>query len=108
MPDATHPVGRLLFNVLVMVAELTVIWTTSPASAPGRGWPSTGPRAACAVSSPSSPRSRKAHLVALYRAGQHTVGELEELFSITRSTVYRAVRRDQARNDPAASATTAA
>ena len=36
---------------------------------------------------------REAHLVQLYRAGAHTVRELEELFGITRSTVYRAVRR---------------
>jgi hypothetical protein len=31
--------------------------------------------------------------VKLYRAGEHTVSELEELFGITRSTVYRAIRR---------------
>jgi len=36
---------------------------------------------------------QEAHLVKLYRAGAHTVNELEELFGITRSTVYRAVRR---------------
>jgi Helix-turn-helix domain of resolvase len=34
-----------------------------------------------------SPR-QEAHLVALYAAGGHTISELEELFSITRSTVY--------------------
>ena len=28
--DPTDPVGRLLFNVLAMVAEFTVIWTSSP------------------------------------------------------------------------------
>ena len=37
--------------------------------------------------------SQEAHLVALYAAGEHTVSELEELFAITRSTVYRAIRR---------------
>jgi len=36
---------------------------------------------------------QETHLVALYRAGEHTVSELEELFSVTRSTVYRAVGR---------------
>jgi hypothetical protein len=36
---------------------------------------------------------QEAHLVEPYRAGQHAVSELEELFSVTRSTVYRAVRR---------------
>ena len=36
---------------------------------------------------------QKAHLVKLYRGGAHTVSELEELFGVTRSTVYCAVRR---------------
>jgi len=36
---------------------------------------------------------REAHLVDLHRAGVHTIGELEELFSVTRSTVYRAIER---------------
>ena len=47
---------------------------------------------------------QEAHLVALYRAGEHTVGELEELFSITRSTVYRAIERDRTRRLRAAPA----
>lgn len=40
---------------------------------------------------------QEAHLVALHAAGGHTISELEELFSITRSTVYRALARDRAR-----------
>jgi DNA invertase Pin-like site-specific DNA recombinase len=36
---------------------------------------------------------QETHLVELYHGGQHTVSELEELFSVTRSTVYRAIRR---------------
>ena len=37
------------------------------------------------------------HLVALHAAGGHTISELEELFSITRSTVYRALARANTR-----------
>jgi DNA invertase Pin-like site-specific DNA recombinase len=40
---------------------------------------------------------QEVHLVKLYRAGEHTIGELEELFAVTRSTVYRAIQRDQRR-----------
>ncbi len=40
---------------------------------------------------------QEAHLVALHATGGHTISELEELFSITRSTVYRAIARDRAR-----------
>ena len=36
---------------------------------------------------------QEAHLVALPAAGGHTISELKELFSITRSTVYRALAR---------------
>ena len=35
----------------------------------------------------------EAHLVALDRAGSHTSSELAELFSVARSTVYRAIQR---------------
>jgi hypothetical protein len=37
--------------------------------------------------------AQEAHLVELYRVGEHTIGELEELFPVTRSTIYRAVAR---------------
>ena len=39
-----------------------------------------------------SPR-QEAHLVALHRAGEHTTAELAELFSVARSTIYRAITR---------------
>jgi DNA invertase Pin-like site-specific DNA recombinase len=92
--DLTDPVGRLLFNVLAMVAEfesdLIKMRTREGmkvARAKGRlrgKQPKLSPR-------------QEAHLVALHGAGGHTIGELEELFSVTRSTVYRALARDRAR-----------
>jgi DNA-binding MarR family transcriptional regulator len=42
---------------------------------------------------PKLSAKQEAHLVALYRAGEHTVSELEELFPVTRSTIYRAIAR---------------
>jgi hypothetical protein len=72
---------------------------------------SPGPRVVCAASRPNSTRDKRAHLVMLYRAGEHTVFELEDLFGITRSTLYRAVPHDtrrqpagpeHARDDPRA------
>ena len=88
--DPTDPVGRLLFNVLAMVAEFEADLARmrtregmKVAKAKGRlrgKQPKLSPR-------------QEAHLVSLYHAGEHTIGELEELFSITRSTVYRTVRR---------------
>jgi DNA invertase Pin-like site-specific DNA recombinase len=89
--DPTDPVGRLLFNVLAMVAEFEsdLIWLRTTegmrvAKAKGRlrgKQPKLNPR-------------QEAHLVALYRAAEHSTTELADLFGITRSTVYRALQRD--------------
>ncbi len=88
--DPTDPVGRLLFNVLAMVAEfesdLIKMRTREGmkvARAKGRlrgKKPKLSPR-------------QEAHLVALHHAGTHTSAELAELFSVARSTVYRAIER---------------
>ena len=40
---------------------------------------------------------QEAHLVALHRAGEHTTAELGDLFGVARSTIYRAIERDQRR-----------
>ena len=89
--DPTDPVGRLLFNVLAMVAEfeadlirLRTREGMKVAKAKGRlrgKQPKLNPR-------------QEAHLVALHRAGEHSTAELADLFSVARSTVYRAIERD--------------
>jgi DNA invertase Pin-like site-specific DNA recombinase len=80
----------MLFNVLAMVAEfesdLIKMRTREGmkvARAKGRlrgKKPKLSPR-------------QEAHLVALHHAGAHTSSELAELFSVARSTVYRAIER---------------
>jgi DNA invertase Pin-like site-specific DNA recombinase len=95
--DPTDPVGRLLFNVLAMVAEfeadLIRLRTTEGmkvAKAKGRlrgKQPKLNPR-------------QERHLVDLYPAGQHSTSELADLFAVGRSTVSRAIQRDQRRQDP--------
>lgn len=89
--DPTDPVGRLLFNVLAMVAEfesdlirLRTKEGMRVAKARGRlrgRQPKLNPR-------------QEAHLVALHRAGEHSTAELSDLFGVGRSTVYRAIERD--------------
>ena len=101
--DPTDPVGRLLFNVLAMVAEFSN--PTSSGCAPGKGR-SPRPKAACGRQ-PKLSAKQEAHLVALYRAGEYTFSELEELFPVTRSTIYRAVARAGGRTAPAPAGDTA-
>ena len=88
--DPTDAIGKLLFNVLAMVAEfegdlirMRTREGMAVAKAKGRlrgKQPKLSPR-------------QEAHLVQLHRAGEHTTAELAELFSVARSTVYRAIAR---------------
>jgi DNA invertase Pin-like site-specific DNA recombinase len=87
-------VGRLLFNVLAMVAEFE--------GDPIRLRTREGMRVARAKGrlrgkQPKLNVRQDAHLVAPHRAGEHSVAELRDLFGVTRSTVYRAIQRDAAR-----------
>jgi len=98
--DPTDPVGRLLFNVLAMVAEfesdlirMRTREGMKVAKAKGR----------LRGKQPKLSATQEAHLVKLYRAGEQTVSELEELFPVTRSTISRAIARAGARA-PASSA----
>jgi DNA invertase Pin-like site-specific DNA recombinase len=92
--DPTDPVGRLLFNVLAMVAEFEsdlIRMRTREGMKVARA------KGRLRGKQPKLSATQEAHLVSLYAAGEHTVSELEELFSVTRSTVYRAVARGRAR-----------
>src|SRR4051794_913086 len=88
--DPTDPVGRLLFNVLAMVAEFEADLI--------RARTREGMKVAKAKGRPRgkqpklTPRQEQ-HLVALHYAGQHTSSEPAELFGVARSTVYRALER---------------
>ncbi len=42
---------------------------------------------------PKLKAAQEAHLVELWRAGEHTSAELADLFCVARFTVYRAVQR---------------
>lgn len=97
--DPHDPIGRLLFNVLALVAEFEADLIRARtregmriAKAKGR---LRGKR-------PKLSARQEAHLVDLHRAGEHTTTELAELFSVARATVYRAIERDRARTGTAA------
>src|SRR6476620_1718459 len=91
--DPTDPVGRLLFNVLAMVAEfeadlirLRTREGMKVAKAKGR----------LRGKKPKLKPNQEAHLVGLLQAGEHSTAELADLFGVSRSTVYRAQQCHQA------------
>jgi len=90
--DPTDAVGRMLFNVLAMVAEfesdLIRLRTRE-------GMKVAKPRDGCAASSPKLSRRQEAHLVSLVHSGEYSTAEVADLFSVGRSTVYRAIERQR-------------
>ena len=96
--DPTDPVGRLLFNVLAMVAEFEsdlIKMRTREGLAVARAAGRLRGR------KPKLTPRQEAHLVELYRAGGRTTTDLAHLFGVGRSTVYRAIERAGGRTTPA-------
>ncbi|MEQ4210462.1 recombinase family protein [Actinopolymorpha sp. B9G3] len=88
--DPTDPVGRLLFNVLAMVAEFEADLI--------RARTREGMRVAKAKGhlrgkQPKLNPRQEAHLVELLGSGEYTIAEVGDLFGVARATVYRAVQR---------------
>lgn len=88
--DPTDPVGRLLFNVLGMVAEFESDLIRARTR---EGMATAKVRGKLKGRRPKLSPVQERHMVALHRAGDHTVAELVELFSVGRATVYRALER---------------
>ena len=88
--DPTDPVGRLLFNVLAMVAEFESDLIKMRTR---EGMKVVRAKGRLRGKKPKLSQRQEAHLVALHHAGTHTSAELAELFSVARSTVYRAIER---------------
>jgi DNA invertase Pin-like site-specific DNA recombinase len=88
--DPADPVGRLLFNVLAMIAEFESDLIRMRTR---EGMKIAKAKGRLRGKQPKLKPAQEAHLAELWRAGQHTSSELAELFSVARSTVYRAVGR---------------
>ena len=90
MHDPTDPVGRLLLNVLAMVAEFEADLIRART---GEGIKVAKAKGRLRGKQPKLTPRQEAHLVQLHRTGEHTSAELAELFNVARSTVYRALQR---------------
>ena len=94
--DPTDPVGRLLFNVLGMVAEFESDLIRARTR---EGMATAKVRGKLKGRKPKLSPVQERHMVALHRAGDHTVAELVELFGVGRATVYQALERHPAAVD---------
>lgn len=90
--DPSDPVGRLLFNVLAMVAEFESDLIRARTR---EGMQVAKAKGRLRGKQPKLSKTQEAHLVSLYRGGEHTATEIAELFKVARSTVYRIVQRSQ-------------
>jgi len=88
--DPTDPIGRLLFNVLAMVAEFEADLARMRTR---EGMKLAKAKGRLRGKPPKLKPSQEAHLVQLWEDGRHTSAELAELFGVARSTVYRAIQR---------------
>jgi DNA invertase Pin-like site-specific DNA recombinase len=99
--DPSDPVGRLLFNVLAMVAEFEADLIRMRTR---EGMKVARAKGRLRGKQPKLSSQQEAVLVGLHEAGEHTSSELAALFGVARSTVYRALERHQARNRQVAAA----
>ena len=88
--DPSDPVGRLLFNVLAMVAEFESDLIRARTR---EGMQVAKAKGRLRGKQPKLSKLQEAHVVSLYKAEEHTTAEIAELFKVARSTVYRIVQR---------------
>ena len=82
--DPTDPVGRLLFNVLAMVAEFESDLIRSRTR---EGMLVAKAKRHLRGKQPKLSAAQQRHLMEVHRAGTHSTAELAELFNVARSTV---------------------
>lgn len=92
--DPTDPMGKLLFNVLAMVAEFEADLIRMRTR---EGMQVAKAKGRLKGKKPKLSPTQEKHLVELWKAGEHTGAELAQEFGVARSTVYRAVERAGAR-----------
>lgn len=90
--DPTDAVGRLLFNVLAMVAELEADLIRLRTK---EGMRVAKAKGRLRGKQPKLNRRQEAHLVSLVHSGEYSTAEVAELSGVGRSTAYRAIERQR-------------
>lgn len=88
--DPKDPVGKLMFNVLAMIAEFEADLVSARTR---EGMAVAKAKGKLRGKKPKLSPTQEKHLVELWQGGEHTSAELATDFGVARSTVYRAVER---------------
>ena len=97
MHDPPDPIERLLFTLLSIIAEFE---SDLARSRTREGFAVAKATGRLRGKQPKLKPTPEAHLVKLWRTGDHTTLELADLFSVSRATVYRAIQRSETAFNP--------
>lgn len=89
--DPHDPMGKLMFNVLAMIAEFEADLIRLRTR---EGMKIARAKGRLRGKQPKLSKAQHQHLMALHAAGEHTSAELAELFGVARSTIYRTIERE--------------
>jgi DNA invertase Pin-like site-specific DNA recombinase len=89
--DPADPMGKCFFNILATFAEFEVdlLRMRTP-----EGMAIARAKGKLKGKPPKLSPTQRALLLKLHKAGEHTIAELAELFSVSRATVYRELARN--------------
>ncbi|BBE21356.1 hypothetical protein MN0502_02390 [Arthrobacter sp. MN05-02] len=88
--EPTDPVGRLLFNVLGIVAEFESDLIRARTR---EGMAVAKAKGRLRGKQPKLSEHQRKHLLGLVDGGEYTRGEIAELMGVSRTTVYREIQR---------------
>jgi DNA invertase Pin-like site-specific DNA recombinase len=88
--DPSDPMGKCFFNILATFAEFEVDLLRMRTR---EGMAIARAKGRLKGKTPKLSRTQRTVLLKLHGAGEHTIAELAELFSVSRATVYRELAR---------------
>jgi DNA invertase Pin-like site-specific DNA recombinase len=96
--DPSDPVGKCFFNILATFAEFEVDLLRMRTR---EGMAIARAKARRKGKAPKLSPTQRTVLLKLHGAGEHSIAELAELFSVSRATVYREIARTPAKKSVA-------